>query len=143
MRRSLVLLTVITACLMAILFTGPAIAETTSSDLAKETKEAMQAFKAYMIDKKKDAVAYGKELLNKTDAEIDKLQAEADGASGDAKQAYQESIEDLKKKRTVAAEKLDALGEASADSWDDAKRGFSEAYKSLYEAYKDALTNFE
>lgn len=57
--------------------------------------------------------------------------------------AYQKAIDDLKAQRAVAAEKLDALGEASADSWDDAKKGFSEAYKALYEAYKDALTNFE
>lgn len=143
MRRALVLLTVMTACLTAMPFTGPAIAETTSDDLAKETKEAANAFKAYMIDKKKDAVQHGKKLLEKTDAEVDELQAKAGETSGDAKVAYQETIDDLKAKRAVAAEKLDALGDASADSWDDAKKGFAEAYKALYEAYKDALTNFK
>jgi hypothetical protein len=68
-----------------------------------------------MIDKRNDAVAHGKDLLKKTDAEIDILQAKADEASGDA----------------------------SADSWDDAKDGFTEAYKALHDAYKDAVANFK
>ena len=76
----------------------------------------MEAFKAYMVGKKNDAVAHGKDLLKKTDGEIDKLQARADEASGDAKFAYEEEIENLKAKRAVAAKKLDELGDASADS---------------------------
>ena len=96
-----------------------------------------------MIDKKNDAVEHGKELLKKTDAEIDKLQAEADEASGDAKIAYEEEIDNLKEKRAAAAKQLDELGDASADSWDDAKEGFTEAYKALYDAYKEALANFK
>jgi hypothetical protein len=110
--------------------------------LAKETKEAFEAFKAYMIDKKNDAVEHGKVLLNKTDAEIEKLQAKADEASGDAKVAYQKEIENLKEKRSAAANKLDELEDASADSWDDAKDGFAEAYKALYDAYEEAVANF-
>ena len=129
--------------MIAIPLAGPALGETTSENLAKETKEAFEAFKAYMVDKKNDAVEHGKELLKKTDAEIDKLQAEADEASGDAKVAYEEEIDNLKEKRAAAAKKLDELEDASADSWDDAKEGFTEAYKALYDAYKEALANFK
>jgi peptidoglycan hydrolase CwlO-like protein len=143
MKRAIILLIVIAAFLIAAPLTGSAIAESTSDELAKETKEAYEAFKAYMIDKKNDAVAHGKDLLKKTDAEVDKLQAKADEASGDAKDAYKETIDDLKEKRAVAGEKLDELGNASADSWDDAKEGFTEAYKALYDAYKKAVANFK
>ncbi len=142
MTRTTIITALIVTLLVAIPLTGPALGETTSEDLAKETKEAFEAFKAYMIDKKNDALAHGKVLLDKTDAEIDKLQAEADEASGDAKVAYEEEIENLKAKRAVAAKKLDELGDASADSWDDAKEGFTEAYKALYDAYKEAVANF-
>lgn len=142
MTRTTIITALIVTLLVAIPLTGPALGETTSEDLAKETKEAFEAFKAYMIDKKNDALAHGKVLLDKTDAEIDKLQAEADEASGDAKVAYEEEIENLKAKRAVAAKKLDELGDASADSWDDAKAGFTEAYKALYDAYKEAVANF-
>jgi len=142
MKRATILLAVIAALLITIPLSGPAIGETTSDKLAKETKEAIEAFKAYMIDKKNDAVAHGKDLLKKTDAEIDVLQAKADEASGDAKVAYQKEIDNLKEKRSAAANKLDELEDASADSWDDAKDGFTEAYKALYDAYKEAVANF-
>ena len=132
MTRATILKAVIVALMVAIPLVGPALGETTSEDLAKESKEALEAFKAYMVDKKNDAVAHGKELLKKTDAEIDKLQAKADEASGDAKE-----------KRAAAAQTLDDLGDASADSWDDAKAGFTEAYKALYDAYKEAVANFK
>ena len=143
MTRAIIRTAVIVALMVAIPLTGPALGETTSEDLAKESKEAYAAFKAYMVDKKNDAVAHGKELLKKTDAEIDKLQAQADEASGDAKVAYEKEIDNLKEKRAAAAKKLDELGDASADSWDDAKEGFTEAYKALYDAYKEALANFK
>jgi uncharacterized protein YukE len=142
MKRAIILLAVIAALVIAIPLSGPTIGQTTSDELAKETKEAMEAFKAYMVEKKNDAVAHGKDLLKKTDAEIDKMQAKADEASGDAKVAYQKEIEDLKQKREVAAKKLGELGDASSDSWDDAKEGFTEAYKALYDAYKEAVANF-
>lgn len=137
------LLLLVTALLISVPLAGPALGETTSEDLARETKEAYEAFKAYMIDKKNDAVEHGKDLLKKTDAEVDKLQSSADQATGDAKVAYQKEIENLKEKRAVAAKKLDELGDASADSWDDAKEGFTEAYQALYDAYKEAVANFE
>lgn len=143
MKHATALLLLVTALLIAVPLAGPALGETTSEDLARETKEAYEAFKAYMIDKKNDAVAHGKDLLKKTDAEVDKLQAKADQATGDAKVAYQKEIENLKEKRAVAAKKLDELGDASADSWDDAKEGFTEAYQALYDAYKEAVANFE
>ena len=143
MKHITALLLLVTALLISVPLAGPALGETTSEDLARETKEAYEAFKAYMIEKKNDAVAHGKDLLKKTDAEIDKLKAKADQATGDAKVAYQKEIENLKEKRAVAAKKLDELGDASADSWDDAKEGFTEAYQALYDAYKEAVANFE
>jgi len=143
MKHVTVLVLLITALLIALPLAGPALGETTSEDLAKETKEAFEAFKAYLIDKKNDAVAHGKDLLEKTDAEIEKLQAKADEASGDAKAAYEKQIDNLKEKRAVAAKKLDELGDASADSWNDAKKGFTEAYQALYDAYKEAVANFK
>ena len=75
MTRTTIITALIVPLLVAIPLTGPALGETTSQDLAKETKEAFEAFKAYMIDKKNDALAHGKVLLDKTDAEIDRLKA--------------------------------------------------------------------
>jgi gas vesicle protein len=143
MKRLSIIIAVIAALVITIPLSGPALGETTSDELAKETKEAMEAFRAYMVEKKNDAIEHGKVLLDQTDAEVDVLQAKADEASGDAKVVYQKEIENLKQKREVAANKLDELDDASADSWDDAKDGFTEAYKALYDAYKDAVANFK
>jgi uncharacterized protein YukE len=143
MKRLSIKIAIIAALVITIPLSGPALGETTSDELAKETKEAMEAFRAYMVEKKNDAIEHGKVLLDKTDAEVDVLQAKADEASGDAKVVYQKEIENLKQKREVAANKLDELDDASADSWDDAKDGFTEAYKALYDAYKDAVANFK
>ena len=143
MKRATILLALITALAITIPLTGPAIGENTSDDLAKETKEAAEAFKNYMIEKKNDAVKHGQDLLEKTDAEIDKLQTEAAEAGDETEAAYEDTIDDLKEKRAVAGEKLDELGDASAESWDDAKEGFTEAYRDLYHAYKEALSNFK
>jgi uncharacterized protein YukE len=138
---------ILSAALMAALVISvppftPASGGTTSGDVAQKTEEAWQTIKAYLVEKKKEAVEHGKVLLEKTDEEIAALEAEAADASGDAKTAYQKEIKNLKQKRDVAVEKLDELGNASVDSWDSAKNGFAEAYKALYDAYKEALTKF-
>lgn len=143
MVRSLILTLFVFALLMAAPQPGPAIAGTSSQDVVQQADEALQMFKAYLLDKKKEAVAHGKTLLEKADREIDALSAKADGASGDAKDAYYEAIDDLKQKRAVAVKKLDELGDASEDSWDAAKEGFTEAYKALYDAYREVLAKFD
>jgi len=127
MKHATILLALLTALAITIPLAGPAVGGSTSDDLAKETKEAAEAFKNYMIDKKNDAVKHGQDLLEKTDAEIGKLETEAAEAADETETAYEETIDDLKEKRAIAGEKLDELGDASAESWDDAKEGFTEA----------------
>lgn len=143
MIRTLTMILFLLASLMVVPQPEPAIAGTSAQDVAQKAKETLQTIKAYLLEKKHEAVAHGKTLLEKTDREIDALSAKADDASGDAKDAYREAIENLKQKRAVAAKKLDELGDASEDSWDDAKQGFSEAYKALYDAYREALVRFD
>ena len=142
MVRATILMCSILALVSANLPSMSAIAGTTSEDVARQAEDAAKTFRNYLIEKQKEAFAYGKTLLEKTDREIDALSAKADEASGDAKDAYRETIDDLKQKRAIAAKKLDELGDASEDSWDAAKKGFAEAYEALYDAYREALTKF-
>jgi leucyl aminopeptidase (aminopeptidase T) len=131
------------AVLIAIPQPRVTIAGTSSEDVAKKTEEALEAFKNYLIEKKKEALEHGKALLKKTDEEIEVLEAKAAKASGEAKTAYDEEIKSLKQKRDKAGKKFDELENASKDSWEAAKQGFAEAYEALYEAYKEALTKFK
>ena len=121
----------------------PAIGQTTSSDVSKEAKEAWETFKAYLAHQKDEAVAEGKILLKKADAKIQQMEGDAAKASGDAKVEYEKTIKNLKEMRAHAANKLDDLGNSSSDAWDATKDGFVEAYKYLYDAYKEAVSKFK
>lgn len=143
MVRTTILMAFVIALLIAIPQPRSAMSQTTSSDVAQKTQEALATIKAYLVEKKNEAVQHGKELLEKTDAEIEELQAKAAKTSADTKTSYKEEIEKLKQKRAAAAKKLDELGSATAASWDSAKEGFAEAYTDLYDAYREALAKFK
>ena len=95
------------------------------------------------MEKKNDAVAYGKKLVRETDGKIKELEVKASKASGDTKALYNREIKDLKVKRSQASKKLDELGKASGAAWDSAKNGFADAYKDLHEAYDKAAAQFK
>ena len=123
-------------------FIAPVTGHSTSENLHKETQEAWEAFKSDMADQLHKAVAHGKDLLEKTDAEIDKLEDKASRASGETRSRYNEEVKKLGQKRAKAAEKLDDLENATADRWDATKEGFVNAYRDLYDAYREALEKF-
>lgn len=143
MTRPIIRMLVIGAIFLMFTHPAPLLSKTTSEDVSKQTKEAWEAFKAYMIDQKDDAVEHGEEALDKADAKIEELEGKAAKASGDAKVQYRKEIEKLKKMRANAAQKLDELKKSSADAWDDSKQGFTEAYEDLHKAYNDAVKNFK
>ena len=119
------------------------IGKTTSTDVSEKAHNAWETFKAYIVEQKHEAVEHGKELLKKADAKIEEMESNAAKASGDTKAEYQKSIKKLKKMRANASKKLDKLEKSSASTWDSAKDGFAEAYKDLYDAYKEATEKFE
>ena len=123
----------------------PAIAAepTTAADVSKQTSETWNTIKAYSVDKKKDAVAYGKQLMKDTDAKITQLEAKASKASGEAKARYEKEIKDLKVMRANAAAKLDKMEKESGNAWNDAKQGFADAYRDLQGAYHKAAGQFK
>jgi hypothetical protein len=122
---------------------APAVGQTTAKDVSKETAEAWDTVKAYTVEKKNEAVAYGKKLVRETDAKIDELQAKAAKASGDTKARYDKEIESLKAKRAQASKKLDEMAKASGAAWESAKQGFADAYKDLHEAFRKAAARFK
>ena len=142
MLRPIILFVSIVAMIFILAQPIAVIAQSASESVHKETTEAWDAIKAYMVDKKHEAFAHGKELLHKADARIEELEGEAAKASGDTKVQYQKEIKDLKKKRANAAKKLDELEKSSAITWDSAKHGFAEAYKDLLDAYHEAAKKF-
>jgi hypothetical protein len=124
---------------LAVVLPQPVLTQT-AKDVQQKTADAWEAFKDYTHAKKDDAVTYGKHLMRETDAKITQLEGKA---SGDAKVAYEQEIKTLKAKRAAAGKKLDAMGEASASSWDAMKQGFADAYQDLHQSYEKAVVQFK
>jgi hypothetical protein len=110
---------------------------------ASQLDDAWARVKSFTVENKDAAVAYGKQLVQDTDAKIKELQTKADKSSGDAKGAYERSIDDLKEKRDAAAAKLDDMGKASGKAWDATKQGFADAYKELGQSYDKTVESFK
>jgi hypothetical protein len=127
---------------LAVVLSQPALAQT-ATDAQQKAADTWQAFKAYTHAKKDDAVTHGKQLMRETAAKITQLEGKAAQASGDAKVAYEQEIKALKVKRDAVGKKLEAMGEASASSWDAMKQGFADAYQDLHRSYGKAVVQFK
>ena len=86
--------------------------------------ETWDNVKTYTVEKKEEAVAYGKKLVRETDRQINGLEKSA--------------AKELHAKRLQAGKKLDEMSKASAAAWEEAKNGFADAYKDLRQAYERA-----
>jgi len=101
--------------------------------------DAWDDVKSYTVEKKDEAVAYGRKLVRQTDREIKELDHKASKASGEAKTQFQSDMKELKAKRKEASKKLDEMGKATGAAWDEAKNGFADAYKDLQDSYHKAV----
>jgi len=110
---------------------------------AQQASEAWDNVNAYTVEKKNEAVAYGKKLVSEIDAKIKDLEREAANSKGEAKIAYEKNMKELKEKRAQAAAKLDEMGKASGAAWEATKQGFADAYKDLHGAYHRAVAQFK
>ncbi len=127
------------AVVVTLLVPALAMAETTASDVSKKTSEAWNTVKSYSVERKDEAMAYGRKLVRQTDREISSLEKKAGKASDEAKANFQKDVQELKAKRAQASKKLDEMGKASEAAWDDAKDGFADAWKDLQGSYEKAV----
>jgi uncharacterized coiled-coil DUF342 family protein len=84
-----------------------------------------------------------KAQLDEWNAKIDVLKAKTQSAEADAKVEYHETIEELRKKRSAANDKLQELRQASDDAWEDLKEGIEQVWAALGSAVKEASSRFK
>ena len=98
--------------------------------------DAWSDLKDYTFDKRSDFTTRTQAMTAKLDADVSELQASyaADKASASRKAA----MEELKNSRADLGEKLDALGNATADTWASAKASVISAWDRTEAAYKKA-----
>src|SRR5437870_4353950 len=94
----------------------------------QKSSETTDKIKGYSVEKKNEAVAYGKKLVSGLDVKLKELEAQVARDTGAAKADGERQLKELKALRANAGKKLDELGRATAESWDRVKHGFAEAY---------------
>lgn len=137
---------------IAVLGLTPAAYAASASDgtsikqVQQEAKDLMHALKSYSVRQKDAAVKKTKDALNSIDQRIDALEARVDKNWDKMDKAAREkaraSLKSLRKQRMEAAEWYGGLKNSSGDAWEQMKKGFSEAYASLHEAWNKAEKEF-
>ena len=117
--------------------------EVSSEDVKRQTGEALETTKNYLIQKKEEYQIQLEDKLNELENKIKDLQAKVANAGEEAKAKYNEMIEALQKKQQEARNKLKELKSASADAWEDVKSGTEAALEDLKKAYNAAVSQFK
>ncbi len=114
--------------------------EPTAGDIRQETRELMQALKAYGADKRDQAVEQTQAALDNIDRRIEALEANMlenwDKMDQAARDKARASLNALRAQRTEVAEWFGGLKNSSASAWGHLKKGFSDAYQAMSQAWE-------
>ncbi len=114
--------------------------EPSASDIRQETRELMQALKAYGADKREQAVEQTQAALDNIDRRIEALEANMlenwDKMDQAARDKARASLNALRAQRTEVAEWFGGLKNSSANAWGHLKKGFSDAYHAMSQAWE-------
>ncbi|WP_291319257.1 hypothetical protein [Desulfonatronospira sp.] len=83
-----------------------------------------------------------KAKIDEWNAEIDRLNAKAEQVEAEAKMEYLQQVEEIKKHRDDALQKMEKLQEAGEGAWEDMKSGVEMAVDSMIQAVKSARERF-
>lgn len=118
----------------------------TAGDVKKEAQEALESAKTYTLQQKE---AYQKQVeakLQEYNRKIQDLQKKASSSASDltaeGKEKLDQVIENLKKKKQAAGEKLNELKSDSSKAWEAAKSGVDQALHELDKAYERVRSQF-
>lgn len=96
-----------------------------------------------MSNTRDDYVKKLKAKLDEWNAEISVLEARADQVKAEARVQYQKQLEETKKQRDELKQKLDQVGQAGGEAWQELKSGLDLAWDALTDAVKSAKSRFD
>ncbi|MFN2353363.1 MAG: hypothetical protein ABR512_02405 [Desulfopila sp.] len=124
----------------------PENTDTSIQEVKKETQSLLQTIGSYTADKKDEALQKAKESMNKLDKRIDALEAKIDkqwtSMSEATRKQARENLKTLRKQRNHVAEWYGSMKTSSADAWGRMKKGFTDAYESLADAWAKSEKEF-
>ena len=131
------------AGLCAVLIAAAPGAAQTSTGTTDKSASTTDKMSSYSVEKKKEAVAYGKKMMSDFDKSIKTLESQISKDTSATKADAQRQLKDLKAQRAETGKKLDDLGRASAQSWESTKQGFANAYKDLQQSYDKTVAGLK
>ena len=112
-------------------------------DAYQDTKDAVSNgwdnVKSYTFDKRDDFTASAKAMNAKMEAQIAEVRANYSEANASA--SRKAAMEELKNSEADYKEKLNALGNATADTWDSAKQNVIASWDKMKASYDKARAN--
>jgi chromosome segregation ATPase len=121
--------------------------KTSIEEVKQETKDLIQALKDYTADQRDEAIQKTKAGLHNLDKRIDALETRIDNNWDKMDKAAREkaraNLKALRKQRTQVAEWYGSLKSSSVDAWGHMKKGFSDAYRALYDVWEKSEKEFE
>lgn len=120
---------------------------TSIEDVKKETKELLQTINSYGSDKKDEVLKKSKKSLEKLDSRIDELESKVDNnwdkMSKEARKEARDNLKTLRKQRNEVAQWYGNMQSSSVDAWEHVKKGFSNSYNVLQNAWEKAQSEFD
>ncbi len=80
--------------------------------------------------------------LREWQADIDKLRAQADQVTADARIEYDRQIARLVEQQKAASQQFAKMQKASGDAWADMKAGMEKSWAEMSQAMRDAMRRF-
>ena len=120
--------------------------KTSTEEVKQETQNFLQTLKAYTADQKDEAIRKARTALDNLDKRIDALEARVDESwdklNKDSRQKARDSLKALRKQRNQVAEWYGVLKSSTGSAWEHMKKGFSDAYKALGDAWEKSEKEF-
>ena len=115
-------------------------------EVKQKTKDLLLSLKTYTAEQRNEAVAKTKEVLENMDKHINALELQIyknwDKMDKAARTQSRASLEALRSQRTQVAEWYGGLKNSSDAAWGHMKKGFSDAYGALHEAWEKSEKEF-
>lgn len=117
--------------------------ETSSADVAREAKDAVNTASDYAADQYAAFKSTMNEQIDGVNAQIDTLKAKASGLETSARAELSAAVASLEAQRDALKARLTEAADTSGDAWSDVQSGLTSAWNELKNAANDAVERFD
>jgi hypothetical protein len=114
-----------------------------AEDVKREARAALEAARSYTFQQKDAYQERLESVLDDLHDRIDRLNEQAKGQGREASRELNERVRELRKQEGVVRRQLDRVKSASADSWDEIKKGAAAALQDLQTGLERAIDRFK